>query len=209
MYLCISSAKMSKAEKTKQFIIEKTSTLFNIKGYASTSLSDISAATGLTKGSIYGNFKNKDQVALEVYHYNASNLKKNVARSLDKEFLNMTEKLNAFLSFYRNNWTTVSQNGGCPLLNAATECDDTFPELKKQVQISFSDWIRTISQIIRKGQDTQEFNPEIVSEEYAVQFIMMIEGGILLAKTMNDEKYLHLALDRISQITEQELKIHS
>ncbi|VFB03978.1 Uncharacterized HTH-type transcriptional regulator yxaF [Chryseobacterium taihuense] len=212
VYFCIFASvqqKMSKAEKTKQFIIEKTSTLFNIKGYASTSLSDISAATGLTKGSIYGNFKNKDEVALEVYHYNASNLKKNVAQSLDKEFLNITEKLNAFLSFYRNNWTTVFQNGGCPLLNAATECDDTFPELKKQVQISFSDWIRTISQIIRKGQDTQEFNPEIVSEEYAVQFIMLIEGGILLAKTMNDEKYLHLALDRISQITEQELKIHS
>ncbi len=209
MYLCISSAKMSKAEKTKQFIIEKTSTLFNIKGYASTSLSDISTATGLTKGSIYGNFKNKDQVALEVYHYNASNLKKNVAQSLDKEFLNMTEKLNAFLSFYRNNWTTVFQNGGCPLLNAATECDDTFPELKKQVQISFSDWIGTISEIIKKGQNIHEFNSEIVAEEYAAQFIMMIEGGILLAKTMDDEKYLHLALDKISQITEQELKIHS
>ncbi|WP_312341235.1 TetR/AcrR family transcriptional regulator [Chryseobacterium binzhouense] len=200
---------MSKAEKTKQFIIEKTSTLFNIKGYASTSLSDISTATGLTKGSIYGNFKNKDQVALEVYHYNASNLKKNVAQSLDKEFLNMTEKLNAFLSFYRNNWTTVFQNGGCPLLNAATECDDTFPELKKQVQISFSDWIGTISEIIKKGQNIHEFNSEIVAEEYAAQFIMMIEGGILLAKTMDDEKYLHLALDKISQITEQELKIDS
>jgi len=38
---------------------------------------------------------------------------------------------------------------------------------------------------------------------------MMIEGGILLAKTMDDEKYLHLALDKIAQITEQELKIHS
>ncbi|WP_143883185.1 TetR/AcrR family transcriptional regulator [Chryseobacterium binzhouense] len=200
---------MSKAEKTKQFIIEKTSTLFNIKGYASTSLSDISTATGLTKGSIYGNFKNKDQVALEVYHYNASNLKKNVAQSLDKEFLNMTEKLNAFLSFYRNNWTTVFQNGGCPLLNAATECDDTFPELKKQVQISFSDWIRTISEIIKKGQNIHEFNSEIVAEEYASLFIMMIEGGILLAKTMENEKYLHFTLDKVSKIIEQELKIHS
>lgn len=200
---------MSKAEKTKQFIIEKTSTLFNIKGYASTSLSDISTATGLTKGSIYGNFKNKDQVALEVYHYNAYNLKKNVAQSLDKEFLNMTEKLNAFLSFYRNNWTTVFQNGGCPLLNAATECDDTFPELKKQVQISFSDWIITISEIIKKGQNIHEFNSEIVAEEYASLFIMMIEGGILLAKTMENEKYLHFTLDKVSKIIEQELKIHS
>jgi AcrR family transcriptional regulator len=61
---------MSKAEKTKQFIIEKTATLFNTKGYTSTSLSDITQAT-LTKGSIYGNFENKDEVALEVYKYNA------------------------------------------------------------------------------------------------------------------------------------------
>ena len=56
---------MSKAEKTKQHIIEKTATLFNTKGYISTSLSDITQVTGLTKGSIYGNFENKDEVAIE------------------------------------------------------------------------------------------------------------------------------------------------
>ncbi|WP_435525010.1 TetR family transcriptional regulator [Chryseobacterium indoltheticum] len=67
---------MSKAEKTKQFIIEKTATLFNTKGYTATSLSDITEATGLTKGSIYGNFENKDEVSLEVYKYNSGILKK-------------------------------------------------------------------------------------------------------------------------------------
>jgi AcrR family transcriptional regulator len=50
--------------------------LFNTKGYNSTSLSDITQATGLTKGSIYGNFENKDQVAIEVYKYNAGLLSK-------------------------------------------------------------------------------------------------------------------------------------
>ena len=54
---------MSKAEKTRQFNNESTAELFNKKGYAGTSLSDISEATGLTKGSIYGNFENKDDVA--------------------------------------------------------------------------------------------------------------------------------------------------
>jgi len=84
---------MSKAEKTKQYIIEKTATLFNTKGYASSSLSDIITATGLSKGSIYGNFENKEQVALDVYHYNALSLKKRLAESLNKEFLTVTEKL--------------------------------------------------------------------------------------------------------------------
>jgi AcrR family transcriptional regulator len=34
------------------------------KGYAGTSMYDLTEATGLTKGSIYGNFENKDDVAL-------------------------------------------------------------------------------------------------------------------------------------------------
>lgn len=200
---------MSKAEKTKQYIIEKTATLFNTQGYASTSLSDIIAATGLSKGSIYGNFENKEQVALDVYHYNALSLKKRLAESLNKEFLTVTEKLLVFLSFYRENWRQVFQNGGCPLLNAAVECDDTFPELKNLVQISFTEWIEMISEVIREGQKFNEFKPEINAEEYASQIIMIIEGGILLAKTMDDKNFLYLALDRISYIIEKEIKLNS
>ena len=61
---------MSKAERTRQFIIEKTAPIFNEKGYAGTSINDLTEATGLTKGSIYGNFENKDEVALAAFDYN-------------------------------------------------------------------------------------------------------------------------------------------
>jgi len=196
---------MSKAEKTKQFIIEKTATLFNTKGYASTSLSDITSATGLTKGSIYGNFENKDEVALEVYKYNSGMLKKNVARSFSDEFPTSLEKLKAFVSFYRKNWNTVFLNGGCPLMNAATEADDTFPTLKNQVKRSFEEWARKISEVIKTGQKNGEFNEKINSEKYASLFIMLIEGGILLSKTSGDEAFLNMALDRILLIIELEL----
>ena len=61
--------KMSKAGRTRQFIIETTAGIFNTKGYAGTSMSDITEATGLTKGSIYGNFGNKEDVALAVFDH--------------------------------------------------------------------------------------------------------------------------------------------
>ncbi|MDO9376148.1 MAG: TetR/AcrR family transcriptional regulator, partial [Ferruginibacter sp.] len=63
---------MTKAEKTRNFIVEQTAPIFNKKGYAGTSLTDLTEATGLTKGSIYGNFANKDEVALAAYDYNLS-----------------------------------------------------------------------------------------------------------------------------------------
>lgn len=198
---------MSKAEKTKQFIIEKTASLFNTKGYLSTSLSDITEATGLTKGSIYGNFDNKDQVALEVYKYNSSLLSKSMARSLGEEFPTTIDKLNAFVSFYRKNWKAVFENGGCPLMNAATEADDTFPSLKKQVTQSFEGWIKKITAVIIEGQKTGEIHPDIDADAYGSLFIMLIEGGILLSKTTEDEKYLNLALDRILFMIDKEVKI--
>lgn len=197
---------MSKAEKTKQFIIEKTATLFNTKGYTATSLSDITEATGLTKGSIYGNFENKDEVSLEVYKYNSGILKKSLMRSFSEEFPTMSDKLYALVSFYRKNWQLVFLHGGCPLMNAATESDDTFPALNNQVKLSFQDWTETISKIIKTGQTNNEFSQEIDPKQYASLFIILIEGGILLSKTTGDEKHLNLALDRILILIDQEIK---
>lgn len=198
---------MSKAEKTKQLIIEKTAALFNTKGYTSTSLSDITEATGLTKGSIYGNFENKDEVALEVYKFNSGLLSKNLARSFGDEFPKTIDKLYAFVAFYRKNWQVVFTNGGCPIMNAATEADDTFPNLKNQVKKSFEEWIKKITFTILQGQKDGELNEKANAEEYASLFIMLIEGGILLSKTSGDEKFLNLALDRVLTIIDNELII--
>jgi AcrR family transcriptional regulator len=60
---------MSKSERTKNYIIEKAAPIFNTKGFAGTSLSDLTEATGLTKGSIYGNFENKEEIAIQVFKY--------------------------------------------------------------------------------------------------------------------------------------------
>lgn len=200
---------MSKAEKTKRFIIEKTASLFNTKGYISTTLSDITEVTGLTKGSIYGNFENKDEVAIEVYKYNAALLKQSMSRSFSEEFPTAIEKLQAFVAFYRKNWQPVFLNGGCPLMNAATEADDTFPDLKNQVKKSFQEWMIKISEVIIQGQKSGELNKNADAGEYASLFVMLIEGGILLSKTTGEEKFLNQALDRILSIINKELNIQS
>lgn len=198
---------MSKAEKTKQHIIERTATLFNTKGYISTSLSDITQATGLTKGSIYGNFENKDEVAIEVYKYNAGVLSKTLSRSFGDEFPTSLDKLHAFADFYRKNWKFVFANGGCPLMNAATEADDSFPALRAQVKRSFEQWMTKISDTIAAGQSKGEIDKSIRAEQYASLFIMLIEGGILLSKTMGDQSFLNHALDRVSHMIDHELNI--
>lgn len=195
---------MSKAEKTRQFIIEKTAPIFNKKGYSGTSLSDITEATGLTKGSIYGNFGNKDDVALAAYEYNSTSLNKRIKISISEKST-AHEKLIAFIEFYRHNWKSIFESGGCPLLNTATEADDHLPFLKTSVQKSFKNWSDTIIQILNEGKNSNEFKNAIDTSYYAHSFIMLIEGGILLAKISNNQQLLFIALDRVIKIIDDEI----
>jgi len=196
---------MSKAEKTRQYIIEKTAPIFNTKGFAGTSLTDLTEATGLTKGSIYGNFENKEEVALEVYKHNVAQ----VTQSMGAEVLNREsslDKLEAVFEFYRKNWKRLYARGGCPILNAAVEADDNLPFLKRTVQNSIKVFADNLVKIIDYGKRRGEIKKNIDSRAYAYTIITLIEGGVLLGKISNGPELLFAALDRAQIIIDQEMK---
>ncbi len=194
---------MSKAEKTKQLIIEKTADIFNSKGYAATSLSDITKVTGLTKGSIYGNFDDKEEVVIAAFKFNAKRLRDGMYLAISKE-KTAYEQLKAMLNFYKTTWKKAASQGGCPMLNAATEADDHLLFLRDAVKENFIAWQKKISMIIEKGKAEGSFKTELQTDVYAYTFIMLIEGGILLSRTLNQITHLNTALDRIQLIIDQE-----
>lgn len=197
---------MTKSEQTRQFIIEKAASLFNIKGYDSTSLSDVQQATGLTKGAIYGHFSDKNELAVEAYLHISSRVNSKLKSLMDAQS-NAKAALLAFSDFYANNWNLLCKTGGCPIQNAAVEADDHLDFLKNSVRKSINRMIKNLQQVIEKGQKNKEFKKSISAEEYAATFFGIIEGGIMLAKSMNDHKYLQLMVDRVNLIIEQELVI--
>lgn len=196
---------MSKAENTRQFIIEKAAPVFNKKGYAGTSLTDLIEATGLTKGSIYGNFENKDAVAIAVYEHHIKGLKLRMSEFLDDQ-PTATGKLIGITEYYRANWKKMAERGGCPIQNASIEADDNLPCLKKHVQASIKNWADSIATIIEEGQRNNEFKKDISASAYAYTIISTIEGGIMLFKIMNKQELLLSALDRIVNIINTEMK---
>jgi TetR/AcrR family transcriptional repressor of nem operon len=179
---------MSKAEKTRQFIIEKTAPIFNTKGYAGTSLNDMTASTGLTKGSIYGNFTNKDEVALAAFDYNLQQVGNIISDEMNKKE-SIQDKLLVYVTVYSNCLKQTFPTGGCPILNTAVEADDTHPELRKKAMSAILSWKHKITTLIEKGIENKEFNAAIDSEEIALTIIAMIEGGTMLAKLTG--KYDH------------------
>ena len=196
---------MSKAEITKAYIIEKSAPIFNTKGFAGTSLNDITEATGLTKGAIYGNFEDKNEIALAVYNYNVANMKRRMNEAINSKEMGY-DKLFAYTDYYRRTWEKVFERGGCPVLNASVEADDNLPFLKRSVQNTIKGWIKSISDIIELGKEQNQIRKDVNSAKYATTIITLIEGGIMMAKINNNHEPLFNALDRIETIIKTELK---
>jgi TetR/AcrR family transcriptional repressor of nem operon len=195
---------MSKAEKTRAYIIEKAAPIFNIKGYSGTSLSDLVEATGLTKGSIYGNFENKDEIAIAAYHHNAKRLSKRLDEAC-MERNTAAETLIGITEYYRINWQAIFERGGCPNLNASIEADDNLPFLREHVQGNIKDLAQKFGKIIEEGIKKREFRKNVNPMEYAYTILALIEGGIMLAKIEDKPKHLFTAMDRIVKIIKEEL----
>jgi AcrR family transcriptional regulator len=189
---------MKKSEQTRAFIIEKTAPLFNSKGYAATSLSDITDATKLTKGSVYGNFANKDEVALAVFDYNLGKVNTILNREISKHS-SAKEKLLAYGEVYANYDIYAFPDGGCPILNTAVESDDTHPDLKNKVAFAINNWKKNIVRIIEKGIETKEFGRSIDAEQTALTIIALIEGGIMISRVTGKSGYRSMIMQSLKK----------
>ena len=189
----------SKSERTKQFIIEKTAPVFNAKGYAGTSLNDMMFATGLTKGSIYGNFQNKDEVALAAFDYNFQCVIKHIKSKMDLHN-SVIDQLLVYPETYRNFLQSPILSNGCPIVNTSTEADDTHLLLKNKATSALVYWRRTLENQIKKGIDRNEIKPETNSSEFISIFISLLQGGVIQAKVTGKTTALNASMDFLEKL---------
>lgn len=189
---------MTKAEKTRNFIVEKTAPIFNMKGYAGTSLNDITAATGLTKGSIYGNFANKDEVALAAFDYNLNNVSSRIEAEMNRQ-PSIKDKLLVYIDIYQKFIDGSVSEGGCPVLNTAIDADDTHPELRGRVLKAVLDWKTKIAKLVEAGIAKKEINTIHNPEQIALTIIAMVEGGIMISRLTAKPAHWSLIMDSLKK----------
>jgi AcrR family transcriptional regulator len=190
---------MSKAERTRQFILEKTAPIFNVKGYAGTSVSDMTEATGLTKGSIYGNFTDKEAVALAAFEHNWRQVQAVVRAEMGRHPTNMA-KLLALVDVYDNYQVHAFPEGGCPLLNTAIEADDTHPGLREKAAAALQGWKRHIVTVVEAGVAGKEFRDDVDAEQTALTLIALIEGAIMISRLTGNPGHRKAVMPAVEKI---------
>jgi len=192
---------MAKGEETRQFIIEKAAPIFNTKGIAATSMSDIMEATKLSKGSMYVHFENKEVLACAAVEHNMQMLSDQLQKTLSR-FKTSGEQLLAYIDFFSDpNHPPVV--GGCPLLNFGTEADDTNPIVKEKVNRGIKQGEKLLSGIIEKGIANKEFRADWNASDFATVVFAMLEGGHLMSRMSGNNDTMKIIGNNLKKIIEE------
>jgi TetR/AcrR family transcriptional regulator, transcriptional repressor for nem operon len=192
----------SKSERTRHFIIEKTAPVFNAKGYSGTSINDLMNATGLTKGSIYGNFENKDEVALAAFDYNFQRVVIYIKSQMDTRD-SIIDKLLVYPETYRNFLKLPFLSSGCPIANTSTEADDTHPKLKEKAAAALHLWRSSVERYLKTGIENNEIKSETNIHEVVSVLAAIIQGASLHAKVSGKINYLNASMNFLERMIKE------
>nr|WP_068886653.1 TetR/AcrR family transcriptional regulator [Pedobacter panaciterrae] len=192
---------LTKAEKTKQFILETAAPLYNEKGISGVSIDDILEASKLTKGCLYGHFENKEDLSEQVIDLSL----KKISEKLRAEMLKgktAKGKVFSFIDFHKNPLQTYI-TGGCPIFNAAVEADDNYPDIKQKVAKVFRVGQEEITAVLQEGIDNGEFSDHLDPVVFAFKMVAAIEGAIVMCRVMDTAKPMQGLIKSLKSELEQ------
>ncbi|RIV42008.1 TetR/AcrR family transcriptional regulator [Flagellimonas pelagia] len=194
-----------KAERTTAYIIETVAPIFNKHGYVGTSMSDLTEATGLTKGAIYGNFENKEALALSAFEYNRNLLLSAIDAKLSEDDGAM-DKLFTLIQFYKQYDVFTLPMGGCPILNVGVDAQGNNTLLSAAVKETIKDIEGKIALVLENGAKSDELHLSVPPLQFAKQLFTMIQGAIAMSTITRDRKYLINTLTYLEHLVKKEIK---
>ena len=195
----------TKAERTTAFIIETVAPLFNKHGYIGTSMSDLTEATGLTKGAIYGNFENKESLALAAFEYSSNKLLQILEDRLNVPG-NALDKLASLTDFYKNYDQLTEELGGCPVLNIGVDAQNNNSQLAAAAHEVAKTIEGKIALVLENGVNQKEIKLPVPPLLFAKQLYTMLQGAIAMATISGDRKYLLNTVAYLEVLINREIK---
>lgn len=190
---------MRDREQTIEKILDKSGILFNTQGYKATSIRDITELTGLTKGAIYRHFESKHELEKKALYHLSETLYEKMREAVRAK-KNAGDKLRAMFAFFSTYVTDPPVKGGCPLLNAAIEADDTNPILRSGALKILNTLRDSLVTILDNGIKHGQLREDIDKDFYATVFIAALEGAIMMSKLRGNNDDLRKVIRHLDRL---------
>jgi AcrR family transcriptional regulator len=168
--------------------------LFDRQGYAATTIDEVAAAAGISKGSIYNYFESKQDLFTQLFNQAILQDEADVDALLAGP-MSAGRKLCMMLDYWYRGVATDLKIGRLTLEFWATAARDTRNgALAENLHAAYGRWIGRIGRIIQEGLDKGEVNHTVIPDDHATLFLGLIHGlmlhAILGIGSRVDERFL-------------------
>jgi TetR/AcrR family transcriptional repressor of nem operon len=189
-----------KGEVTRRLILERAAPVFNKRGYAGASMSELVEATGIEKGGIYNHFGSKEELAVDAFDYAITLIVDGYA-SVQEGKVGL-DRLVAIIEIFGDWSGHPLVAGGCPIMNTAIEADDTNRPLAARARAAMDSWHRLIGSIVKDAKARDEIDNDVDPYELATLVTSTLEGSLMLTKLFDDPAYKHRAVASLTEHVE-------
>lgn len=176
----------AKGDLTRQNIIEKSMQLFSVKGYFNTSTADIVQAAGLTKGGLYGHFRNKEEIWYAVYAECVRIWKRIVFQDI-KDIADPLERIAKVMENSMKNYLGAGIfKGGCFLLNALVDLAGQSPAMSRHLLAGFQGFARLLERWLEEAAQQGLLKEGLNLAEIANFLVISLNGAAPLYAASQD-----------------------
>jgi TetR/AcrR family transcriptional regulator, transcriptional repressor for nem operon len=183
---------MSKGERTRRRIVERSAPIFNTRGYSGTSVGEVAREAELEKAGIYNHFSGKEDLALAAFDFSTGIMRRRFEKALEGEE-GVLFRLLAIVDEFGRLIEDPPVAGGCAMLNTAVESDDAYPVLKERAAWVATDWLRLVGGLVKEGVASGELKADADPRETATVVVATLEGALMLGKLLDDPEHLRRA----------------
>lgn len=156
------------------------------QGYTATSIDEICAAVGMTKGCFFHHFKNKEDLGNSVL---IRFVQRGHQMFANAPFRNETDPLKRVYG-YVNFAIEMAQNPmakqGCLLGNFAQEISGTHETIRHTCVQQFAQWSEALKIDIDEAKNMYAPHVRFDTHSLAEYFIVVLEGALIMAKSRQD-----------------------
>jgi AcrR family transcriptional regulator len=162
--------------------------LFSVKGYYHTSIDGIVKAAGLTKGGLYGHFRNKEEIWYAVYDECVQIWKSVVFRGV-REIADPLERLARVIENSMKNYLGGGVfEGGCFLLNSLVELAGQSPAMSNHVLAGFKGFSQLLHHWLMEAEGKGMLKPGLNLQEVANFLVISLNGAAPLYAASRDSR---------------------
>jgi TetR/AcrR family transcriptional repressor of nem operon len=179
---------------TRQKLLDAAQELMLTKGYTDTSVDEICAAAGLTKGSFFHYFEGKEHLGralAERFHAAKQQMLQSAPFRQEKDPL---DRVFGFVDFLIEMSRSPMAAKGCLLGTFVQELSQTHPKIRSVCAACFDDTANGLKQDLEEAKAKYTPRAQWSPQSLAEHLIAVAQGAIILAKARQDRKVVEESL---------------